>query len=87
LYIGYINYTDLIRLLKVAFFFNNFISQLLKSVRFHTSDGCAAIYETYHADIDLSLEGLRREVARLRTRWPLQNGKICQQHFVPYLIL
>ena len=51
-----------------------------------TNDHVAAIYEAYQADIDLLLEGFRREVARLRTRWPLQNGMICQ-HFVPYLIL
>jgi hypothetical protein len=51
-----------------------------------TNDHVAAIYQAYQADIDLSLEGFRREVARLRTRWPLQNGMICQQHFVPYLI-
>jgi hypothetical protein len=75
-------------------------SRLLKAeTRFHaqhllprtvdklTDDHVATIYEAYQADIDLSLEGFRKEVARWRTRWPLQNGMICQQHFVPYLVM
>jgi hypothetical protein len=30
-----------------------------------------SIYEAYHADIDLSLEDSRREVARWRTSWAI----------------
>ena len=57
-------------------------SRLLKSEnRFHaqhllpravdklTDDHVATIYEAYQADIYLSLEDFRREVARLRTHW------------------
>ena len=57
-------------------------SRLLKSEnRFHaqhllpravdklTDDHVAAIYEAYQADIYLSLEDFRREVARWRTHW------------------
>ena len=34
-----------------------------------TDDHVATIYEAYQADIYLSLEDLRREVARCRTHW------------------
>jgi hypothetical protein len=47
-----------------------------------TDNHVATIYEAYQTDIDLSLEGFWKEVASCRTRWPLQNGMICQQHFV-----
>ena len=68
---------------------NRFHAQHLlpRAVNKITNDHVAAIYEAYQADIDLSLEGFRREVARWGTCWPLQNGMICQQHFVPYFIL
>jgi len=70
-------------------------SHLLKSEsRFHaqhilpravdkiTDDHVDTIYEAYQADIDLSLEDFRREIAGL-----LQSVMICQQHFAPRLIL
>ena len=74
------------RLLKSG---NRFHAQYIlpRAVNKITDDHVTTVCEAYQADIDLSLEGFRREVARLRTRWPLQNGMICQQHFVPYLIL
>jgi hypothetical protein len=36
-----------------------------------TDDHVATIYEAYQADIYLSLEDFRREVARWRTHWGL----------------
>jgi hypothetical protein len=36
-----------------------------------TNDYVASIYEAYQADIDLSLEDSRREVARWRTSWAI----------------
>jgi hypothetical protein len=36
-----------------------------------TVDHIATIYEAYQADIYLSLEDFRREVARWRTQWGL----------------
>jgi hypothetical protein len=56
-----------------------------KSFNKTTDNHVATIYEAYQADIDLSLEGFWKEVASWRTRWPLQNGMICQQHFVTLL--
>ena len=74
-------------------------SRLLKSEnRFHaqhllpravdklTDDHVATIYEAYQADIYLSLEDFRREVARWRTQWVITKRNYCQQHFVPHLI-
>ena len=65
---------------------NRFHAQhmLPRAVNKIINDHVATIYEAYQADIDLSLKGFRREVDRWRTRWPLQNGMICQQHFVSY---
>ena len=83
---GQFDYELETRLLKSE---NRFHAQFLlpRAVNKITDDHVATIYKAYQVDIDLSLEGFRREVARLRTRWPLQNGMICQQHFVPYLIM
>jgi hypothetical protein len=36
-----------------------------------TNDYVASIYEAYQAEIDLSLEDSRREVARWRTSWAI----------------
>ena len=75
-------------------------SRLLKSEnRFHaqyilpravnklTDVHVATVYEAYQADIDLSLEDFRREVARWRTHWGITKCNDLQRHFVPHLIL
>jgi hypothetical protein len=51
-----------------------------------TDDHIATIFEAYQADINLSLEDFRREVAR-EPAGSLLNVMICQQHIVPHLIL
>ena len=42
---------------------------LARAVSKITDDHVATVYEAYQADIDLSLEDFRREVARWRTHW------------------
>jgi len=58
------------RLLKSE---NRFHAQhlLLHAVDKIADDHVATIYEAYQADIDVSLEDFRREVARWRTRWAI----------------
>ena len=47
-----------------------------------TNDYVASIYEAYQADIDLSLEDSRREVARWQTSWPItKRNDYVSPHF------
>ena len=56
------------RLLKSG---NRFHAQYIlpRAVNKLTDDHVATVYDAYQADIDLSLEDFRREVARWRTHW------------------
>ena len=82
---GQFYYEHETRLLKSE---NRFHAQHLlpRAVDKLTVDHIATIYEAYQADIYLSLEDFRREVAREPTG-SLLNVMICQQHIVPHLIL
>ena len=82
---GQFDYELETRLLKSE---NRFHAQhlLSRAVDKLTDDHIATIYEAYQADIYLSLKDFRREVAREPTG-SLLNVMICQQHFVPHLIL